>query len=81
MRTSFLAVAALAATSVSAHGNITWPPARLPGPAMLAACGQDAVNTVLGDGTIALEEVRPASNRCMFFSPSPPSFLFLSLSL
>ncbi|KAK5658254.1 hypothetical protein OQA88_2229 [Cercophora sp. LCS_1] len=64
MKSTLLAVAAFAATLVSAHGNITWPPARLPGPAMLAACGQAAVNTVLGDGTIALEEVKPASSAC-----------------
>ncbi|KAK0641492.1 hypothetical protein B0T16DRAFT_215154 [Cercophora newfieldiana] len=63
MRTSVFGLTALA-VMVSAHGNITWPPARLPGPAMLAACGQAAVNTVLGDGTIALEEVKPSSPSC-----------------
>ncbi|KAK0627297.1 hypothetical protein B0T14DRAFT_412445, partial [Immersiella caudata] len=64
MRATLLGLTALAVTSVSAHGNITFPPARLPGPAMLAACGQAAVDTVLGDGTIALEEVKPASAAC-----------------
>ncbi|KAK3353224.1 hypothetical protein B0T25DRAFT_518336 [Lasiosphaeria hispida] len=66
MRRSTLlaAAAAFAAKTVSAHGNITSPPARLPGPAMLAACGQTAVNTVLGDGTIALEEVKASSALC-----------------
>ncbi|KAK4454448.1 hypothetical protein QBC34DRAFT_159882 [Podospora aff. communis PSN243] len=64
MRASLLTLAALAAATVSAHGNITFPPARLPGPAMLAACGQAAVDTVLSDGTIALEEVIPASPQC-----------------
>jgi hypothetical protein len=54
---------ALAATA-SAHGNITFPAARLPGPAMVALCGQPAVDTVLSDGTIALEEVVPASSAC-----------------
>ncbi|KAK1759242.1 hypothetical protein QBC47DRAFT_436916 [Echria macrotheca] len=63
MRYSLLAAAALAATA-SAHGNVTSPPARTPGPAMLAACGQEAVNTVLGDGTIALEEVKTTSAKC-----------------
>ncbi|KAK0746754.1 hypothetical protein B0T18DRAFT_308912, partial [Schizothecium vesticola] len=53
----------LAATA-SAHGNITFPAARLPGPAMVALCGQPAVDTVLSDGTIALEEVTPASPAC-----------------
>lgn len=55
-----LALAALA----SAHGNITFPPARLPGPAMVALCGQPAVDTVLSDGTIALEEITPSSPAC-----------------
>lgn len=58
--TPLLALAALA----SAHGNITFPPARLPGPAMVALCGQPAVDTVLSDGTIALEEIIPASAAC-----------------
>ncbi|KAK1831845.1 hypothetical protein QBC39DRAFT_243734, partial [Podospora conica] len=61
--THLLALAA-SATLASAHGNITFPAARLPGPAMLAVCGQAAVNTVLSDGTIALEEVVPASAAC-----------------
>ncbi len=65
----FAAVAALATTSlVSAHGNITSPPARLPGPAMVAACGQEAVDIVLSDGTIALEELTPATPAC---KPTP----------
>lgn len=63
-RSSLLAAATLAVSSALAHGNVTSPPARLPGPAMLAACGQAAVDTVLGDGTIALEEVKPASAAC-----------------
>lgn len=58
--TPLLALAALA----SAHGNITFPAARLPGPAMVALCGQPAVDTVLSDGTIALEEIIPASAAC-----------------
>ncbi|KAK3935656.1 hypothetical protein QBC46DRAFT_367435 [Diplogelasinospora grovesii] len=56
MRTSVLAASAFAA-AVSAHGNITSPPARLTGPAMVQACGQSAVNDVLKDGTTPLEDV------------------------
>jgi hypothetical protein len=48
---------ALLVASVSAHGNITSPPARLTGPAMLAACGQTAVSNVDADPTIPLEDV------------------------
>lgn len=53
---SVFGVAAFAA-SVSAHGNITSPPARLPGAAMAAACGQDAVDAVLADGTGPIENI------------------------
>ncbi|KAH8895689.1 hypothetical protein GQ53DRAFT_30940 [Thozetella sp. PMI_491] len=52
-----VAAAALFAATVSAHGNVTSPPARLPGPAMVQACGQTAVNAVLQDGTTPLEDV------------------------
>ncbi|KAK3389834.1 hypothetical protein B0H63DRAFT_104712 [Podospora didyma] len=58
-----LAVAALAAT-VSAHGNITSPPGRLPGAAMAKACGQAAVNSILSDGTIPLESVSSPLASC-----------------
>ncbi|KAM7222706.1 hypothetical protein V8F06_001893 [Rhypophila decipiens] len=57
----------LLGTTVSAHGNITSPPARLPGPAMAQACGQQAVNKVLQDGTIPLENLLPASASCNLF--------------
>ena len=59
---------ALAATSlvvsVAAHGNVTFPAARVPGPAMLAACGSKAVQSVLSDGTIPLEDVLNATKSC-----------------
>jgi len=60
---SIIAATLLAAT-VSAHGNITSPPARLPGPGMLAACGQQAVASVQADGTIPLEDVLGALSTC-----------------
>ncbi|KIW01839.1 uncharacterized protein PV09_06689 [Verruconis gallopava] len=53
---NFAALAALA-TVVAAHGNITSPPARTPGPAMAAACGQPAVDSALSDGTTPLEDI------------------------
>jgi hypothetical protein len=72
MRAS-IATAVLLAATVSAHGNITSPLARLPGPGMVKACGQSAVNNVLADGTIPLEDVfnvlpsckwHPTRNKC-----------------
>lgn len=63
MQYSFAIVSGLVAVA-SAHGNITSPAARLPGPAMAAACGQAAVNTVLQDGTTPLENVRPTGTAC-----------------
>ena len=57
MLNAYLAAAAALFTTISAHGNITSPPARLPGPAMLAACGQPAVAAVMADGTTPLEDV------------------------
>ncbi len=55
---------ALLTAGVSAHGNITSPPARLPGPAMQAACGAQAVSNVLADGTIPLEDVLGTTPAC-----------------
>lgn len=49
---------------VAAHGNITFPAARQPGPAMVSACGQEAVNNVLADPTIPLEDVFNAKSTC-----------------
>jgi predicted carbohydrate-binding protein with CBM5 and CBM33 domain len=62
--TSILCAAALLLMGASAHGNITSPPARLPGPAMAAACGAQAVASVEADGTIPLESVSAASAAC-----------------
>ncbi|KAK3688003.1 hypothetical protein B0T22DRAFT_142515 [Podospora appendiculata] len=63
-----LAFAALAAAAtVSAHGNITSPPARLPGAAMAKACGQTGVTAVLQDGTIPLENLLPSPASCQLF--------------
>lgn len=56
MKNSIVAATFLAAT-VSAHGNVTSPPARLPGAGMAQACGQSAVDSVLADGTIPLENL------------------------
>ncbi|KAK1984429.1 hypothetical protein LZ30DRAFT_586236 [Colletotrichum cereale] len=57
MRSSITAATALLATMVSAHGNITSPLCRVPGPAMAAACGKANVQAVLADGTIPLENL------------------------
>lgn len=56
--------ASLFAAAVSAHGNITFPPARQAGAAMAAVCGQDAVDTINADPTIPLEDVTAASTQC-----------------
>lgn len=42
---------------VSAHGNITSPPARQAGAAMAALCGQAAVDTVNADPTAPIENL------------------------
>ncbi|KAF3014268.1 hypothetical protein E8E14_011111 [Neopestalotiopsis sp. 37M] len=62
--TSIVYAAALLVMGASAHGNITSPPARLPGAAMAAACGAQAVASVEADGTIPLESVSAASAAC-----------------
>ncbi|KAK0621652.1 hypothetical protein B0T17DRAFT_299083 [Bombardia bombarda] len=65
MRSSLsLATAAALVATVSAHGNITSPPGRLPGPAMIQACGQTGVNAVLQDGTIPLENLLNTGAAC-----------------
>jgi predicted carbohydrate-binding protein with CBM5 and CBM33 domain len=58
--------ASLFAAAVSAHGNITSPPARQAGAAMAALCGQAAVDTVNADPTIPLEDVTATSAQCKF---------------
>ncbi|KAF5514315.1 hypothetical protein CGCF413_v000439 [Colletotrichum fructicola] len=64
MRTSITAATALLASMVSAHGNIISPPARVPGPAMAKACGQENVQTVLADPTIPLEDLTNPPATC-----------------
>jgi hypothetical protein len=56
MRASTFFSTALFAATALAHGNITSPPARQPGPAMAAVCGQPAVAAILADGTGPLGE-------------------------
>lgn len=56
--------ASLFAAAVSAHGNITFPPARQAGAAMAAVCGQTAVDTINADPTIPLEDVTAGSTQC-----------------
>ena len=65
-----IGVATLLAATVSAHGNVTSPPARLPGPAMVQACGQTATGAVMADGTTPLEDVKDplASCKCCSWS-------------
>ncbi|EJT82173.1 hypothetical protein GGTG_02147 [Gaeumannomyces tritici R3-111a-1] len=59
-----LAVFSFLAAQVSAHGNLTSPAARLPGPAMARACGQAAVSTVLADGTTPIENLGTVPATC-----------------
>ncbi|KAK3082147.1 hypothetical protein LTS18_002939 [Coniosporium uncinatum] len=58
---TLLALGALLLRTVFAHGNITSPPARQPGPAMAAACGKPAVAAVMADPTTPLEDVTGAA--------------------
>lgn len=53
-----LAIVSSLVATVFAHGNITSPPARLPGAAMAKACGQQAVSSILADGTAPLENLQ-----------------------
>lgn len=55
MKTSILLASAFIA-AVSAHGNITSPPARQAGATMAALCGQAAVDMVNTDATIPIED-------------------------
>jgi hypothetical protein len=57
MHSSTIASFALFAATVLAHGNITSPPARLPGPAMEQLCGAAAVAAINADGTGPLENI------------------------
>jgi hypothetical protein len=58
---TYLAAFAALATTIAAHGNITQPAARTPGPAMAAACGQPAVDSAIADGTNPLEDIDTSS--------------------
>ncbi|KAF2645192.1 hypothetical protein P280DRAFT_115023 [Massarina eburnea CBS 473.64] len=53
---TFFASTLFAATAL-AHGNITSPPARQPGPVMQQVCGAAAVSAILADGTGPLENI------------------------
>jgi hypothetical protein len=55
--TSTLLVSAVLVTTAMAHGSISSPTPRQPGPAMAAACGMPAVQAVLSDPTTPLEDV------------------------
>ncbi|QDS73218.1 hypothetical protein FKW77_003249 [Venturia effusa] len=57
MRSSILAVIAAFTASVAAHGAVTSPPVRNPGPAMMAACGAPAVAAAVADPTNPLEDI------------------------
>ncbi|TID25911.1 chitin binding protein [Venturia nashicola] len=57
MRSSILAAAAAFTATVSAHGAVTSPPVRNPGPAMMAACGAPAVAAAVADPTTPLEDI------------------------
>lgn len=63
MRTSAL-VASFFVAAVSAHGNITSPPARQAGATMAAVCGQEAVAAVNSDPTIPIENLGTVNAGC-----------------
>lgn len=80
MKTPTLAVVVSAyyIAAVSAHGNLTSPPARQVGAAMAALCGQTAVDTVNSDPTIPIEDLPAdalanANCKLSFFFFLPPS--------
>jgi hypothetical protein len=57
MRSSTFFASTFWAATALAHGNITSPPARQPGPAMQQVCGAAAVSAILADGTGPLENI------------------------
>lgn len=63
MRTSAL-VAPFFVAAVSAHGNITSPPARQAGAAMAALCGEAAVTKVNADPTRPIEDLGTVNAGC-----------------
>ncbi|KAJ0162081.1 hypothetical protein CTA2_5142 [Colletotrichum tanaceti] len=64
MRASVTCATALLAAMVSAHGNIVNPPARGPGAAMSAACGEANVQAVTKDPTIPIENLTSPPATC-----------------
>ncbi|KAM0283118.1 hypothetical protein ACHAQH_002598 [Verticillium albo-atrum] len=64
MLPTFALASAILATTISAHGNLVTPPPRVPGPAMVAACGQQNVDSVLADPGIPLENFRNTPATC-----------------
>jgi hypothetical protein len=58
MRSSTFFTSTLWAATTLAHGNITSPPARQPGPVMQQVCGAAAVSSILADGTGPLENIQ-----------------------
>lgn len=61
---SFITAASVFVAVVSAHGNITSPPARQAGVAMTKICGQEAVTNVNADPTIPIEDLGTISAGC-----------------
>ncbi|KAF1828348.1 hypothetical protein BDW02DRAFT_574946 [Decorospora gaudefroyi] len=57
MFTPTILALSLFTTTILAHGNITSPPARLPGPSMSSICGPAAVAAINADGTGPLENI------------------------
>ncbi|PHH61828.1 hypothetical protein CDD81_7931 [Ophiocordyceps australis] len=64
MKTRTLITIASCAAAVAAHGMIREPPARATGPAMVKACGKQAVASVDADDTIPLEDVVAPLSTC-----------------
>lgn len=63
MKTAAL-VASVFVAAVSAHGNLTSPPARQAGAAMATICGQGAVDSVNSDPTIPIEDLGTINAGC-----------------
>lgn len=61
--------ASLFAAAVSAHGNVTSPPARIAAAATAKVCGQAVVDLTDADGTIPLESLAAAPATCKSSTP------------
>lgn len=75
MKTAAL-VASVFVAAVSAHGNLTSPPARQAGAAMATICGQGAVDSVNADPTIPIEDLGTINAGCkwsVLFSSNLPT--------